>query len=211
MKPPLDTEALGAVDNERARLRKVLHDSVCQSLNALQIFVHLHARRLASAQNPIAGDAERLQAEFQQSMAELRDVVAFLGPPLFEPIELADELTLLGQRVSRRLPCSLVCDPAVILSSAHAHAVYEICRESLLLFVGIELVQQIELAVAATPHEVILNLRARTVAVPELPSVDSWAHRVLAARIAAVGGQLTLTPCVGDGLFLSCSLPFASV
>ncbi|HSI12848.1 MAG TPA: histidine kinase [Chthoniobacter sp.] len=207
-KQALDREALAAADQERARLRQVLHDSICQSLNALHIFIGLHARRLASDGHPEAANAGTLKVEFQQAMTELQDIVGSLAPADFEPVELLDQLSTLCQRFSQRLPCQLVCDPALALAPATAHALYEISREGLVLLTGMQSVREIEVTITAETSELTLNIRARTVPrEPELPSADSWPRRILEARTEVAGGKLKLD-CSGDhSLSLCCILP----
>lgn len=205
---PLDREVLEAADLERARLRQLLHDSVCQNLNALQIFLALHARRMASHENAEAANAEILKDQFQEAMTELHDIVGSLGPAIFEPMELSDELAALCRSISRRLPCQLSCDSALLLPTAAAHSLYEIVREALLLLTGMESTQQVEVGIHAQRSEIALTLRVRTLtAEPKLPSEESWPRRVLAARVEKAGGQLKFE-CAGEhSLSLSCSLP----
>lgn len=207
----LDVETIAVADGERARLRQALHDSVCQSLNALQIFMALHARSLSSNPEAAVADGARLKAELQQASMELNDIVAALTPPAFGPTELTDEIAALCQRISRRLPCNFSRATEAVFSSAHTHAIYEICREGLLFFVEMETAQQIDLTLATAPNEVTLNLRVQTLSpVPASPPQDSWAYRILAARIATAGGQLKLAPVENNDLLFSCALPFPS-
>jgi len=44
----------------------------------------------------------------------------------------------------------------------------------------------------------------------EPPSADSWAYRILAARIAIAGGHFKFAPENSEGLLLSCLLPFTA-
>jgi len=208
MNPDVDKAVLDAVDQERARLRATLHNTLSQSLNAFRIFAALHARRLASGDHAEPRNAHLLLAELQPVMNDLEQVMAALAPVAFESFELTDYLDTLCQRMPRRVPCELRTSPHLALSRATAHDVYEIARDGVSLLSGDPKIESLEVAVTMDGETVLLALCGQsTTSSPELPPADSWALRILSARVECAGAQLQWDRPKEYALRLTCSLP----
>jgi signal transduction histidine kinase len=205
---PLEQAAIDAAEQERTRLGRMLHDSLSQSLNALQIFVTLQARRLASAASPEAANAQLLKEQFQEVVAELHDTVAWLAPVSFEPDELPVYLGTLCQRNSRRIPCQLLCDAHVEVPKAIAHALYTMASEGVLLFLGAESVERLEIGLTTAVQGVTLRISGQLPRREENPlATESWSWRLLSARAESIGAQVRLDWSDENTLSLSWTLP----
>ncbi len=123
-----------AVEAERSRLARDLHDSVTQSLYSLTLIAEA-GQRMARARefDEIAGAQARLGEIAQQALQEMRLMVYELRPLELETLGLAEAIEQRLEAVERRagLEARLITEGEIELSSEIEEELYRIAQEAL--------------------------------------------------------------------------------
>jgi signal transduction histidine kinase len=94
LRQALDASRAGLVttrEEERRRLRRDLHDGLGPTLAGLTLGLDT-ARRLSAGQSPLLDLLDRLKAETQRAVADIRRIVYGLRPPALDQLGLAGSL-----------------------------------------------------------------------------------------------------------------------
>jgi two-component system sensor histidine kinase UhpB len=125
------TASLRALERERLRVARDLHDGVGQSMTALLLVFDRLAR---GASNDVRGDARSGQELTRHALEEVRTIVDRLRPDPIEELGLAEALRSLVDRVSRHARAEVVADVTGELPALDADAelaIYRIAQEAI--------------------------------------------------------------------------------
>jgi signal transduction histidine kinase len=118
-KPEADAELvseaalIAALDEERRRIAEHLHDTVCQTLSAVQFMAHLAARKISGESPEGAQGFRELAQHLDRASGELQELVADLrADGDDETATLDEELRGLAQDLSRWVPCVVEVPPS---------------------------------------------------------------------------------------------------
>jgi signal transduction histidine kinase len=114
-----------AVEAERSRISRDLHDGILQSLLSIEIQMDVLRREAASAPEQAEASLLSLQRTVKSESAELRRMVTDMRPVRVESADLMDLMTGFGERY--RNESKLALD--LIFESVELHAPDRVCRE----------------------------------------------------------------------------------
>jgi two-component system sensor histidine kinase UhpB len=123
--------SLHALERDRLRVARDLHDGVGQSLTAVLMAFDRLAR---GASDDVAADARSGQELTRHALDEVRTIVDRLRPDPIEELGLAGALRSLAERVARHASAEVVADIAADLPPLDAEgelAVYRVAQEAI--------------------------------------------------------------------------------
>jgi signal transduction histidine kinase len=191
-----------AIDEERRRIARDLHDGLAQEL----AYIKMEAQRMAAIVP--GGRAERVAQAAERALAESRGAIAALrgdGDEAFlvELSELADELT---SREGARL--SLQLDPGIEIEREDREALLRIMREA--ISNGVRHGHATEVALELTGGKG-LRMAVRDNGAGFVPGGPrrrrSFGLTSMSERARALGGNLTVESAPGEGTTVEVNLP----
>jgi signal transduction histidine kinase len=114
-----------AIEGERSRISRDLHDGILQTLLSIEIQLDVLRRRVVSAPDQAAASLANLQQTVRNEGAELRHMVTDLRPLRVQSADLLDLMRGFAERY--RNESSLALD--LIVDSLELHAPDRVCRE----------------------------------------------------------------------------------
>jgi signal transduction histidine kinase len=192
----------GAIDDERRRIARNLHDGLAQEL----AFIRMETQRMAATETD--GRAARLARAAERALEESRSAIEALrsggqGPFHLQLSELADELaTREGARVSLHI------DPAIELESTDREALLRIMREA--ISNGVRHGHATEVALELSGDDGI-RMAVRDNGAGFVPGgprrKGSFGLASMRARAHEVGGDLLVQSAPGQGTLVEVKLP----
>ena len=200
-----------AVEEERRRLRRELHDDLGPVLTGLALSADAAANLRAT--DPVRADelVRRTQAEARRAIESVRRVVDQLRPPVLDELGLVEALRQGAEQLSyrsdgSRLTVRLDSDPLPALPAALEVAVYRVATEALTNVARHATATTASLTVRCTDELEVRIVDDGTVDDPWLPGVGLSGMR---QRIDELGGRLEAGP-QGSGGRVVATFPLVS-
>jgi signal transduction histidine kinase len=114
-----------AIEGERSRISRDLHDGILQTLLSIEIQLDVLRRRAAASPEQAANGLANLQQTVKNESAELRHMVTDLRPLRVQSADLIDLMRGFAERY--RNESTLALD--VLIDSVELHAPDRVCRE----------------------------------------------------------------------------------
>lgn len=202
-----------AVQEERGRLARELHDSVTQSLYSVTLLAE-GRRRLVSA-----GQIEGIEAALaelgeigQQALKEMRLLVYELRPPLLEKEGLLGALHQRLNTVEKRagIDARLVTDALIDLPAAMEEELYRIAQEALNNSLKHAAATTVTITLSTHGDQVSLEITDNGVGF-DLTATDGnrgIGLHSMGERIQKLGGTLALRSAPGQGTTVRVQAPF---
>ena len=114
-----------AIEAERSRISRDLHDGILQTLLSIEIQLDVLRRRVASSSDQVSGNLASLQQTVKNESAELRSFVTDLRPVRVQSADLVDLMRGFAERF--RNESTLALD--LLIDSADLRAPDRVCRE----------------------------------------------------------------------------------
>jgi len=114
-----------AIEGERSRISRDLHDGILQTLLSIEIQLDVLRRRAAAAPEQAVSNLANLQQTVRNESAELRHMVTDLRPLRVQSADLVDLMRGFAERY--RNESTLALD--LLIDSAELHAPDRVCRE----------------------------------------------------------------------------------
>jgi signal transduction histidine kinase len=114
-----------AIEGERSRISRDLHDGILQTLLSIEIQLDVLRRKVLAAPDQAASSLASLQQTVRNESAELRHMVTDLRPLRVQGADLMDLMRGFGERY--RNESSLALD--LLIDSVEVHAPDRVCRE----------------------------------------------------------------------------------
>jgi signal transduction histidine kinase len=114
-----------AIEGERSRISRDLHDGILQTLLSIEIQLDVLRRRVAASPDSAAASLGNLQQTVKNESAELRHMVTDLRPLRVQSADLYDLMRGFAERF--RNESTLALD--LLIDSAELHAPDRVCRE----------------------------------------------------------------------------------
>jgi signal transduction histidine kinase len=114
-----------AIEGERSRISRDLHDGILQTLLSIEIQLDVLRRRVAGSPEHTASGLANLQQTVKNESAELRHMVTDLRPLRVQSADLIDLMRGFAERY--RNESTLALD--VLIDSVELHAPDRVCRE----------------------------------------------------------------------------------
>ena len=114
-----------AIEGERSRISRDLHDGILQTLLSIEIQLDVLRRRVAQAPDQAVSNLANLQQTVKNESAELRHMVTDLRPLRVQSADLVDLMRGFAERYRNESPLAL----DLLIDSAEVHAPDRVCRE----------------------------------------------------------------------------------
>jgi signal transduction histidine kinase len=114
-----------AIEGERSRISRDLHDGILQTLLSIEIQLDVLRRRVAASPEQTSASLANLQQTVRNESAELRHMVTDLRPLRVQSADLVDLMRGFAERY--RNESTLALD--VLIDSVELHAPDRVCRE----------------------------------------------------------------------------------
>jgi signal transduction histidine kinase len=208
-------EAQSAVERERLRLARDLHDAVGSGLGRV-ILLTSEARRNLDDPKQLAPDLERVQETAQELMQHAREIVWAVSPQhdtlasLIERISDYVVQTLDMAGIACRVDAPAPGDiPAAPVASEARHSLFLAVKEAVHNCVKYSGATSAELRIAVTVDEITIVLRDFGRGF-EPGAKRRSGHGLLniTARAEALGGRATIASTVGEGTTVDLRVPF---
>ncbi|MFF0779681.1 sensor histidine kinase [Streptomyces sp. NPDC003720] len=201
---------------ERERLAREIHDTLAQGLSSIQLLLRAAERALPGRPDAAARHVDQARQAAVDNLAEARRFVAALTPPALEGTTLAGALERLCATTSARHPLTVrfhVAGTPVPLPTAHEVALLRITQSALGNTVRHAGATTADVTLTHLDDHVAVDITDDGTgfdpALPPPPGPDDGGFGLAAmhARMAALGGTLTVHSSPGHGTSVSARLP----
>jgi signal transduction histidine kinase len=114
-----------AIEGERSRISRDLHDGILQTLLSIEIQLDVLRRRVSTTPDQVTSNLANLQQTVKNESAELRHMVTDLRPLRVQSADLVDLMRGFAERYRNESPLAL----DLLIDSADIHAPDRVCRE----------------------------------------------------------------------------------
>jgi signal transduction histidine kinase len=114
-----------AIEGERSRISRDLHDGILQTLLSIEIQLDVLRRRVAASPEQASASLANLQQTVKNESAELRHLVTDLRPLRVQSADLIDLMRGFAERYRNESPLAL----DLLIDSVELHAPDRVCRE----------------------------------------------------------------------------------
>jgi two-component system sensor histidine kinase UhpB len=209
----LAAAARGAEDEERRRIGRELHDEAGQSLLSLRLQLEMIERDAAP---PIRARLREARGVLEQTVVELRRIIAALSPAVLERLGLERALHLLADRFGKNLSAAIrvrLSGRLDNLPSSLQQVIYRVAQEALQNAAKHSQATVVKLSVMRTDKVIRtrisdngLGFQAGATAVKPM----SFGLAGMRERAALLGGKLAVRSARNQGTTVILDLPPAS-
>jgi two-component system, LuxR family, sensor kinase FixL len=219
----LEQEVVSIAEEERRRIGRDLHDSVCQQLVAISLEAEVAASGAKDRTAPETDALLQLARSLRQSAEELRQLARGLAPADLAPEELRVNIERLTARMCGLFGVASAfrwAAKAGLRNGAAATHVYRIAQEAISNAIRHGHARNVKVSVTSSKHSLRLIIRddgvglppkagtaAGAGAAPTDPSGIGIATMHYRAKMAA--GQLHITRAKPHGTVVACTIPLA--
>lgn len=210
----LEKEVLEISEREQRRIGHDLHDSLCQHLTATAMAGQVLGEKLAAKSLPEAADAKEVVKLIGDGITLTRNLAHGISPVDMEGEGLVMALRELAMNIFTmfKITCTFVCDSSPLIQDADtATQLYRIAQEA--VSNAIRHGQAKQIVMSLSNHQKCLELTIEDDGVG-LP--DDWQKnrglgtRIMAHRVAMIGGTVSIEPNPTGGTFVKCSIPISA-
>jgi signal transduction histidine kinase len=193
-----------AVQEERQRIARDLHDSVTQALYGISLYAEAATRRLEAGDTAtVARHLHALQETTLEALQEMRLLIFELRPPLLAQEGLAAALQTRLEAVEGRssIETKLVVEGTLRFPAAIEQALYRIAQESLNNALRHAHAKHVAVSLRQQPGALILEVSDDGAGFDPVTARDKGGLglRGIAERVAQLGGRLSVESRPGAG------------
>jgi PAS domain S-box-containing protein len=204
----LEAQLLTAVEEERERLGRDLHDDVSQQLAGLAIMMGSLARRVQRRDAATAERMRELATSLSHAVAAARNLSRGLHPVTLTSHGLPAALAELSERVPKEVEFSWPQSERLDLESSVALHVYRIAEEAIGNAIRHSQAQKIRIVLQMKPQRrVALIISDDGKGFEQGVGPEGMGLQNMRYRAGAIGGTLKITAAPGQGTCVKCTLP----
>jgi PAS domain S-box-containing protein len=212
----LSRAAHEALEGERRRVAREMHDELGQQLTAMKIDVSELEKSLLTERPDLQNRCIHLRGLIDQTVASSRRIAADLRPLMLDDLGLGAALEWLTQNTTKSagLDVRLTVDETLAeVSEPHASAIYRIVQESLTNVVRHADAKVVEVHVHAENSHASVTVRDNGKGIEPTDQVKHGSFGLLGIKERArlLGGEATIDNHPGGGVIVKARLPFAPV
>ncbi len=212
----LSKAANEALEAERTRVARELHDELGQQLTAMKIDVASLERALAVERPDLQTRCVHLRGLIDQTVASTRRIAADLRPLMLDDLGLGAALEWLTQNTSQRtgIGVRLAVDQALSeVPEPHASAIFRIVQESLTNVARHAKASMVEVEVRAADSHALVTVRdnGKGIATADQSKAGSFGLLGIKERARLIGGHASIENHPGGGTVIKARLPLAPV
>lgn len=211
----LTTHLANALELERARISREVHDELGQELTAMRYELGFAQQRFERDPASIRGNLANLENILSRTARSTRAIVTDLRPRILDDLGLcAAAEWLVGRTIERtELPCSLRIDGTLPdeLADEVGLAAFRVLQESLTNATRHAAATRIDVVMELTDAAIALTVRddGRGMSTPSERS-EGMGIVGMRERVRALGGELHIESASGRGTEVRCRLPLRS-
>lgn len=202
-----------AVERERHRLARELHDTVTQSLYSIGMAAKTALRQLAQpghaedAREPV----EMISTLANEALAEMREQIHMLASTLWTNTSLAQAVSAYCRLLMERhnIVIKLEIDPDLAVPKEHRDSIYAIAKEAVWNVVKHAQATQVTLRLTTGEDRTILTIKDDGIGFD--PAVSGQRHTLglatMEERTMLVGGTFAISSSAGQGSLITVSIP----
>ncbi len=212
----LSNAANAALEVERRRVARELHDELGQQLTAMKIDISDLERSLASDRPDLQTRCMHLRGLIDQTVASTRRIAADLRPLMLDDLGLGAALEWLAQNTAQRTGISVrvAIDEALTeVPEPHASAIFRIVQESLTNVARHANASRVEVEVRNDNQHALVSVRdnGRGIAAGDEDKRGSFGLLGIKERARLLGGHASIENHPGGGAVVKAHLPLAPV
>jgi len=208
----LSTRLVEIEEEQRHEIARELHDSVGQSLTALNINLSILQNQL---NNQASKDIDTRLADsiklVEQAVERIRDVMAELRPPVLDDYGLLPALRWYAEQYTGRTKIrSVVLEPQIAiprLPPSVETALFRICQETLTNISRHAEASQVSLSLDMVDGSPRLTIQDDGIGFDPSQADTGWGLRIMCERAEAVGGRLVVESSPGKGTKVVVDVP----
>ena len=212
----LSRAATEALEAERRRVARELHDELGQQLTAMKIDVTELEKSLMIERPDLENRCIHLRGLIDQTVASTRRIAADLRPLMLDDLGLGSALEWLTQNTTKGvgIQVRLVVDDALLeIAEPHASAIYRIVQESLTNAVRHANASTVEVDVRAENSHASITVRdnGKGLGPDDQRRPGAFGMLGIKERARLLGGHATIDNHPGGGVLVKVRLPLAPV
>jgi signal transduction histidine kinase len=197
----------GALEAERQRIARDIHDDLGQNLLALKMDLAM----LSRSQPRLQAQLHRIEAHISASLRSLRAIIHDLRPePLNHGLRSAVESQVTQFSRLSGIPCRLDADQHVFNAAPSAKvdaALFRVLQESLSNIARHANATRVDIALCRRSSSLTLTVCDNGIGLPARPTPGGNGLSGIADRVARAGGKFHVASRPGQGTALSMSFP----
>ena len=208
----LETMIADAIEDERERLGRELHDGLLQELTGIAILMHVLARTLMEIAPIQAKEAGRLCTMMETAHGNIRDLAKDFFPVELKQHGLLVALKGVAQRAQIQFGVSCVVQANTIdtkkLGETAAVQIFRIAQEAVQNAIKHAHAQKIVIRLAKAKGVWRLTVKDDGIGLPDnATKTGGMGLRIMRYRAQMLQGFLSVTKAEGGGSLVSCTLP----
>jgi len=211
----LEAEIAGAIEGERERLGRELHDGVVQELTGITMMLQALATTLAKAAPVQAKEADRLCRMLETAHGNTRDLAKGFFPVELKQHGLFVALEGIAQRTEKQfgVSCNVETDAlgAVAGKDVISVQLFRIAQEAVQNAVKHAQAENILIHLSKRKDSWKLTVKDDGTGLPNQKSVSKgMGWRIMEYRTQIMNGTLSVRNAEGGGVVVSCTAPFGA-
>ena len=203
-----------AIEQEKSRTARELHDELGQALTALKIDVAFLRESLAGAPEPVQRKLGAMQVLLDGTVAAARRIASDLRPLMLDDLGLTAAAEWLAQNFTNRtgIPCELVIGAGDLdLPDPYATAVFRVLQETLTNVAKHAEATHVDASLTREGDEVVLGVKDDGRGFSTVDATAAGHYGLLGVRERAVllDGTVQIESAPGHGTRIELRIPFA--
>ena len=204
----LEVQLLTAVEEERQRLGRDLHDDLSQRIAGLAIMAGALAKQVRRRSKDAAARAQDIATQLNDAVAATRNLSRGLHPITLTTEGLPAALAELAQRVPTKVEFRWPDSPRLDLEPAVALHLYRVAEEAIANAIRHAEAQKIRITLAPKPgRSITLSITDDGKGFEERSTRSGMGIHNMRYRAHAVGGTLAISARPGRGTVVKCTVP----
>lgn len=208
----LEAEIADAIENERERLGRDLHDGLLQEMTGIAMIMHVLTKKLSQSSSPLTKEAQRLCQMLETAHGNARDLSKDFYPVELKQHGLLVALKAVAKRTQAQFHVSCVVkantNDALTLSDGTAVQLFRIAQEAVQNAVKHAHARKILIRLDRKKDGWHLNVSDDGVGLPPGgPKACGMGLRIMQYRAQVIRGTLQVTGAKGGGTLVSCTVP----
>ena len=208
----LSSRLHSAIEQERARIAREIHDELGAMLTAIKMDLSWCAKTMANAADfPVEKVAALIQS-VDAAIQTVRKIATDLRPSLLDTMGLWAAIEWQAQQMQEKLgiPCEVeISGRELTLEQDLATAVFRIVQEALTNIARHAAASKIRVTVATGPAELLLEVKdnGRGITPAQILDQKAWGLLGMQERARTFGGKITISGMPGKGTLVSLHVP----
>lgn len=201
-----------AIEAERKRIAREIHDDLSQQLTALRLDLHWIGRRLLPGQPGIAEKVQSMIGDVDQTHEVIEHIIRELRPQILDDLGLVPAIEWLAREFEKRsgVPVDLACGPGEIAPTPEqATALFRIAQESLTNVARHAEAGLVGIRIRGRFHFMRMEIRDDGKGFDPKAGTGESSHGLMgiSERVRLAGGRLRIRSAPGTGTTISVLIP----